>query len=558
MFNFLSLFRLDLSFAFGFKGASRKEIIKRIALMALICVCFAVPLFFVFAILYFGAQLSVVYGGLAEIINIVFFAMQLMMIAIFLPSYVSVVFFSKDNELLASLPIGKSAIFSSRMLTMYLQMSAVSLPITLIAGIVTACGASAAGYGVGAVFWILLLFASITIPIIPLSLITLISFPVMKFVSLFKANSTLKSVLILLLYGVIMALIYYGVVSFQNYVNNIDFSSDLTSNNVIMELMLIVTKFGGYMYPSIFITKAMTGVSAGVNFGIYAAIIIGLIAFVLLLSKFFYSIRESSGSNKKSDRDSAPQVDSAHAHKSMPVRLALMRKEFLCVIRESQLALQTFAPIVILPVLIVVYSLMFGKGNAAQATMTGEISFFLIAMISGVNVMSTIAISREGEKFALLKTMPVTTKDIILSKLWLADILSVIVVVVSVICAAACGTFDWAESLIALTCGILISLGINCFGIARDIKNPNFRFNNYKELVKKSSKSLAPMLVGLAIGVVNMLLGTLSLYLIQGLSEAGAFWLKWGVTLALSVAIFILFRVNRIKRMCIDFEKIEG
>ena len=190
MFNFLSLFRLDLSFAFGFKGASRKEIIKRIALMALICVCFAVPLFFVFAILYFGAQLSVVYGGLAEIINIVFFAMQLMMIAIFLPSYVSVVFFSKDNELLASLPIGKSAIFSSRMLTMYLQMSAVSLPITLIAGIVTACGASAAGYGVGAVFWILLLFASITIPIIPLSLITLISFPVMKFVSLFKANST--------------------------------------------------------------------------------------------------------------------------------------------------------------------------------------------------------------------------------------------------------------------------------------------------------------------------------------------------------------------------------
>ena len=126
MFNFLSLFRLDLSFAFGFKGASRKEIIKRIALMALICVCFAVPLFFVFAILYFGAQLSVVYGGLAEIINIVFFAMQLMMIAIFLPSYVSVLFFSKDNELLASLPIGKSAIFSSRMLTMYLQMSAVS------------------------------------------------------------------------------------------------------------------------------------------------------------------------------------------------------------------------------------------------------------------------------------------------------------------------------------------------------------------------------------------------------------------------------------------------
>ncbi|MDE6550188.1 MAG: hypothetical protein K2M44_01640 [Clostridia bacterium] len=557
MFNFLHLFRLDLGFAFGFKGASKKEIAKKVALIVLICACFAVPLFFVFSILYFGARLGAFFGGLAEILNIVFFAMQLMMFMLFLPSYVSVVFFSKDTELLSSLPIGKTAVFSSRMLTMYLQMLAVSFPITLIAGIVAACGASSGGYGIGVEFWFILIFAAITVPIIPLSLITLISFPVMKFVSLFKANSTLKSVLILLLYGVIMAVLYYGVISFQNYVGKIDLSADMTANDAVHALMQTISKVGGSVYPSIFITKAMVGESSGVNFIIYSAIIVGLIALILLLSMFFYSIRESGALSKSSDKI-ASRAASASTGKSMSVRLALIRKEFLCVIRESQLALQTFAPLVILPVIIVVYSLAFGRGNLVQQGLTGDISFFVIAMVSGVNVMSTIAISREGDKFSLIKTLPVSSKDVILSKLWLADILSVLVVSISVICAAACKSLDWIEALLAWACGIMLSLGVNCLSLSRDIKNPNFRFTNYKELVKKSSKSLVPMLLGLSVGAINMLIKILTQLVIKGLSDTGAFWLRWGITIALSVIILISCRVNRIKKMCADFEKIEG
>ncbi|MDE5618054.1 MAG: hypothetical protein K2I79_01035, partial [Clostridia bacterium] len=138
MFNFLNLFKSDLRFAFGFKGASKKDILKRSLLIASLCICFAVPLFLVFAILYFGVQFTATFGGLPEIINIVFFALQLMMFALFLPSYVSTVFFSKDNELIASLPIGRSAVFISRILTVYIQMSAICLPVSLITGIVVA------------------------------------------------------------------------------------------------------------------------------------------------------------------------------------------------------------------------------------------------------------------------------------------------------------------------------------------------------------------------------------------------------------------------------------
>ena len=104
----------------------------------------------------------------------------------------------------------------------------------------------------------------------------------------------------------------------------------------------------------------------------------------------------------------------------------------------------------------------------------------------------------------------------------------------------------------------MLSLGVNCLSLSRDIKNPNFRFTNYKELVKKSSKSLVPMLLGLSVGAINMLIGILTQLVIKGLSDTGAFCLTWRITAALSVIILISCRVNRINKMCADFEKIEG
>ncbi|MDE5618319.1 MAG: hypothetical protein K2I79_02395, partial [Clostridia bacterium] len=374
--------------------------------------------------------------------------------------------------------------------------------------------------------------------------------------SLFRANSTLKSVIMLALYAVMIGLIYYGVISFQNSINNIDFSGDITANKAVVMMIETIKRIGGWVYPSLFIARAMTDVNGGASFGIYLALIIAMLAAVLLLSKLFFSIRESGAINiNYVKKEKSLYKD---RYKGASIKLSLMRKEFLCVLRESQLALQTFAPVVMLPVLIIVYSVLFGKGSEQQSAMVDSIVFFLVVMGGGINVMASIAISREGDKFALLKTLPVKTKDIVLSKLWLADILSVCIVTICVISGAACKAFSPLAALFAFISGVTLGLGVNCYSLSRDIASPNFRWNNYKELVKKTSKSLIPMLLSLSVGVVNMIVGIICVIYSDKIGAQYVFWIKWGATLALTIAMFVFLRVGRINKMCEKFEKIEN
>lgn len=114
MTNFLSVFKLDLKLNFQSLLGDKSKMAKRIGLLVLLLVAFAIPLALIFVMLYFMAQVAVLFGGFAdELINLVFTAIQLIILVFFLPSYVNTVWFSKDRQLLSSMPIGGSAVFVS-------------------------------------------------------------------------------------------------------------------------------------------------------------------------------------------------------------------------------------------------------------------------------------------------------------------------------------------------------------------------------------------------------------------------------------------------------------
>ena len=110
------------------------------------------------------------------------------------------------------------------MLVIYISTLIISVIITLIGGAVIAAGSASAldtyadliaqgvltptpqaeVYG-SAGYYFMLLFTSLTLPVIPLFIMALVSFPLMKIISYFKRNSVVKTVVMLIAYGAFFA-----------------------------------------------------------------------------------------------------------------------------------------------------------------------------------------------------------------------------------------------------------------------------------------------------------------------------------------------------------------
>ena len=144
MTNFLAIFKLDLLMSFKLSNGDKRKLAKKIGLIVLLLVAFAVPLGGVLIMLYFLSQVAVFGGYLDEILNLIFLTVQLAILIFFLPSYINTVWFSKDRQLLSSMPIGSTAVFVSRMLTIYLSALIISVLVTLTGGAVVAAGSASA------------------------------------------------------------------------------------------------------------------------------------------------------------------------------------------------------------------------------------------------------------------------------------------------------------------------------------------------------------------------------------------------------------------------------
>ena len=575
MTNFLSVFKLDLLMNFKLSGGDKKQIAKKVGIIVLLLVAFALPLAAVLIMLYFLSQVAVFGGYLDELINMIFLAVQLIVLVFFLPSYINSVWFSKDRQLLASMPIGGTAVFVSRMLVIYISTLMISVPVTLIGGAVVAAGSASAGemyapliqqgeltltsqaqvYGTAG-YYIMLLLASLTLPAAPLFVMAILSFPLMKIISYFKRNSALKTIVMLVAYGAFFALIYVGSFALQNSMQDIALDGSMNAFDQLNVLIEKMCGFTRWLYPSYFAASAMCGAWQD---GIYYALtIIACAAAVVLGSKFFFSLADTRAiinTGKGNSQDAEVKM------KSTGVRFALLKKDLLCIMREPQLAFQSFAGAVLGPIVLAVINIMLPMGaqegteqfypaiNAATSVL------MIIVLTCGANILASVAVSREGQSFKITRFMPISSRDIVISKLALADVFSFICILIDDVILIALSVFNVVDFFGALISVTLVSMGVNAYSLGRDIKNPKFVYNSVRELVKSSSKTLTSMVVSLIVSVAAMAIYIgISLSGLKGYAASGAIW---GAITGISVIVCVIFRYKCVTRMSKGIDVIE-
>ena len=496
------------------------------AMMAVMITSAAIPM---------GLQEEILYTllAMAQLIVLFFGAVAVM----------GYLYFSNDNNLLASLPIKPTIVFSAKFTMAYLSELVFSVAISI--PMLTAYGITclAMGVGLGWHFFVLMPIAVLVLPIIPLFLITLISMPLMYIVSFFRRRSVGNSIVLGILYLGAMALYFSFVFGMQSLTVYTDDTAAISQTGINL--------FRGVRNATIYhynLVKALSNQNALLNFFIYLVGNIALLAIVVTLSSFFYRkaiavIIEGTAGKSKSQK----KTEKAATAEKASVYRSFFFKEVRTLVNTPVLLVSTFMSLLLPPLLMVFLSFTMTPsiggadgGMDARMFMTGYATFISFMMISSTNMVATIGISREGKHLYILKTLPISVKMIIKCKLMFAGILTLTsTVIMGVTYPLVLGITNPLAIIMFPLVVFTGAFGVNAIALYSDLKKPNLNWSNVSELTKNNKNTLKFMLPVLLVGFAYLIVGMLLAFqdMISGTLEYLLFFVLAAVPAAIMLAI---------------------
>ena len=473
-----------------------------------------------------GAQVTLLYALL--------FAVQLVLFVFGVASIINNLYFCRDNQLVSTMPIPTGIVFSVRFTMAYLGelliCAIMSLPMLITYGIT--CWAM--GVHLGAEFYIISVISAFLLPIVPLLATTLISIPLMFLFSFIKSR-TLAKTLVSMAMGLFIAAIY---IAFSFMTGSLDQGDDVTvMNSQLVGVFSKIASFSAWNYNLI---QAMLGVKSFVNFLICLAGLIGIFMIAVLLSTLFYRRGMSITMEESASSRNSKRKVQAKDFVNKGFRKSLILKEIKTILGTPQLFINNILGVVMLPLFLVIFLrtgvFTFTEESVGMASDLGAIGFicyFAAIMLASGNAISLVGFSLEGRNVQILKSLPISPREILISKLVTANltnlIISLIVGVTYVIASSYHNVIVGLLLIITLFSNGMASSGI---GLNSDMRNPNFKFNNINQLLKNNKRTFKPMLINLALGFVYFIMGILlSTFSSVFLSEVAAFAIFFAVAL---------------------------
>lgn len=368
----------------------------------------------------------------------------------------------KDFDILLTLPVNTYSLFLVRFISVFIDLIVLSfvllLPLTITFCVVT-------GFSIGLIFASLLL--AIILPILALSVCSLIALPIFYFKKLLSRYYYLTTIIFALitfgafkLYSLLLSLIKGMLESGQ-----IKFIFNESTINSISSL-------AHGLFPINFITNIIMGQNIGLNI-LWIILTIGVSFTVgyFMISKVFNLVKSN-----KINKDNK-FVKNGEVKPLKSTTSALLRKEFVATLRTPSLAFQYFATTLTLPLMVYI---TFGLIESLLEKLifidcSFEVAMICIAMFSILtNTFCATNFSREKRFFTLSKTLPITYKKVVLSKVLFCSITSVGAIFASTIVLVIAGGINILQALACLVIVSVLSVGEICLATRKDLNNPSF------------------------------------------------------------------------------------
>lgn len=489
------------------------------------------------------AFLSISLKNLSEfslIVTALVGATQLIVLFLSMFSIVSTLYESKDTPFLSTLPLKPTSVFLAKFAMTYvsaLQLCAIVILPTVLSGAIAYNVASKTMfYGFYPLLFIIIAFA----PILPLFVVVVLSMPVVWLGSYFKSKPTLKSILTILFYLALMCA-YMVIVYFMNTRGFGQEGNIEMSQGTLGSLATLANVF----YPDKVLVSLCLGIDAGKNFGISAAITVCMIAIMLVLSSLFYK----KINMRKSESVQATESKNVSL-KHNDVVVSLMKRDFKSIMRNSTLAMTSFANLLMAPIFIVVmYFISNFKSNTDDGLTPimsdmmgiGFVVMYSMIFLAGANMLANMAYTREGKSFFASKTLPINPKDSIKAKLLLSVIVPCVLLVPIMLISLLLYKIDIVSTLFVGIDTLMMITGACCMSILFDMKKGNQHWEQVSD-IKNSSQNVYQIisaLVSVLPAIVLFVLGIIMASYAQSLGEIAIKVIYWSVGTVFSAAVFV-------------------
>ena len=207
-------------------------------------------------------------------------AIELVNVFFGLKSMLGTVYMSNDSDMLLALPLKTVTIFLSKLAVCYIveffstlvMLAATLLPLGI-------------GLSAGAGYFAALIFGAFLIPLISLLAVAILSVPLLLVSNLFRNKGAVGTIIYVLLFGALMALYMWFVMSLNSGAGEAVGGADV--DEMLGGILESISSAAAYLYPNVWLSGAFTAATFGgwiANFSLFLLSALVLLGLTVLLS----------------------------------------------------------------------------------------------------------------------------------------------------------------------------------------------------------------------------------------------------------------------------------
>ena len=503
MSEFLTLFKYELKSQFPIKHKNQKFDVVGTILSALITLLIiAVSIILISSITkgYIAIKVNKVANptqrGL-ELINLFYILIVGLMSVLCVEKMRKTLTDKTGKNLLLRLPVKKQNIFLSKLAILFLINYATGFVLIFTINLIFfIC------LDVSAIFWLQTLAVWLFLPVIPFFVASLLVVPYIKIVDFVKEKYIILFILVsaLLIFAFI---IYSNLLTIIQELLSTGSMKFLFNENFTNTLQALLK----YFYPVNCLSNIIMGQDLFLSFAIIISVVVISLVVIYFISKALYNVTLYKNEEKKF------ALKKFEAKKQNNVIIALLKKEFISVFRDSRHMFSYFSIALAMPVISYCCYTLFETLLKNTLGMSANYSLALIiVLIFSVltNTFCATNISRDGVSNLKTKLLPIKASTILLSKVVFCAIVSSLAVIVSSAGLVALTSLKFLDGILVIAVGLLFSDAQILIATRIDLNNCKLSSNQY-EIESQSSKTIAKVLtvgvvVALAMGILSLVM----------------------------------------------------
>ncbi len=399
-----------------------------------------------------------------------------------------ILFECRDNDLLFSLPIKKSMILFIRVFKLLLFEFLYNLMFLLPAIFVYAYFEKP-----GISFYLLSIFMTIMIPILPTILASFLGYMVKLLSEKFKSKKLVQTLF--------TSIIFLGIFFLSLNTNGV-FKYLGENANGINDL---VTKF---YYPIDAYLSLLTKFDIIIFLKLIAVHVIPFFAFIILGQKYYFSIISSSKNNNYDNNQKKVIWKS-----SKPI-ISLIKKELKRYFSSPVYMFNTSFGLLLIFVFTIIlcfkgkdeFILLLANYGVNNSISIEHLFYGLILFSLSFTSISSASISLEGKTIAITKSLPIDYKIIFQSKILTCFIIELPLVILSELLFLFKFDVGFVFFVELLLIPFIIIFITGVIGLIFNLKYPKLNASSDTEVVKQSMSSMISLFLGFGIFIISMLL----------------------------------------------------